>query len=206
MKSYFKDRKQCTKVNGATSKLEAIRLGVPQGSILGPLLFIIFINDLVFDSDLFSIIFADDTSIYISDYSVDKVISKFKLEFEKSLNWINFNRLYMNLSKTKFMFISRQNLIFPFNINIQNDCVEVFENFRLLGCIIDNKLTFEKHVEQLVKNVNVKLFAIKKIFFLESSIKLQFLKTFLLPHFDYCFLLFIYMKNFLIDRVELEII
>ena len=80
--------------------------------------------------------------------------------------------------------------------------IEVVSEFKLLGCFIDDKLSFDKHASNLKANVRRKLFAIKNIFFLSPDIKLHFFKTFLLPHFDYCASLFIYFSKTLINKLH----
>ena len=80
--------------------------------------------------------------------------------------------------------------------------IEVFDEFKLLGCFIDDKLSFKKHSSNLKTNVCRKLFAIKNIFFLSFDIKIHFFKTFLLPHFDNCASLFIYYSNTLINKLN----
>lgn len=152
-----------------------------------------------FISDFWNILFADDTTLYNADSSLDCLISRFKLEFEKVSGWISYNRLYINWSKTKFMIISKNNIgYFTENITLAGNLVEVVFDFKLLGCTLDNKLTFVKHVDILTTNINAKLFAIKNIFYLSADINF---KTFIQPHFDYCFSLFIYMCNTLINKL-----
>ena len=93
-------------------------------------------------------------------------------------------------------------LIKPNYIMTGSNGVEVINHFKLLGCIIDDRLTFAKHVDILVKTVNQKLFTIKNIFFLPYKIKLHFFKTFILPHFDYCTSLFIYFSKTLLEKIR----
>jgi len=88
-------------------------------------------------------------------------------------------------------------LYFIFN-NIEIKCVE---EFQLLGVTIDSKLNFNKHVSILSHTNNSKLFAIKNLFYLSSSVKVQFFKTFILPYFDYCSTLFIYAEKAVIQRL-----
>jgi hypothetical protein len=202
IRNYFENRFQKTRISKSYSNLDAILLGVPQGSILGPLLFLIFINDLSLISKLFSVLFADDTTLSDSHTSLDQLISNFKIEFAKVFEWCTYNRLYINWSKTKIMFISKPNKMMPLTITLNGQQVEVVSEFKLLGCTIDSKLTFLNHVKILTKVVNTKLFAIKNIFFLSFNIKLQFFKTFILPHFDFCFSLFIYMSSTLINKIN----
>jgi hypothetical protein len=131
--------------------------------------------------------------------SVEEAIIHFKKKFEKLYEWISNNRLFINWSKTKFMIISKQEK--PPTIKLLGFEVEVVSEFRLLGIIIDDKLTFHSQVEALQKTVNKKVFALKRIFYLSSRVKLHFFKTFILPHFDYCASLFIYLTKTLLDKV-----
>ena len=206
IRNYFSNRAQVTKIkNKYSGKMPLIR-GIPQGSIFGPLLFIIFINDLalILDSYLESILFADDTSLYDDDLSYNSLISRFRDKFAILFAWINHNKLFLNWSKTKFMIINSKNPSArrPRNIELENNLIEVVSEFKLLGCFIDDKLSFDKHVSNLKANVCRKLFAIKNIFFLSPDIKLHFFKTFLLPHFDYCASLFIYFSKTLINKLQ----
>ena len=200
LSNYFSDRTMGVRIGKVTSDKSKIKLGVPQGSILGPLLFIIFINDFGFEKDFFTILFADDTTLVDFDKSLQVAIDKFKVKFEILNDWINHNRLFINWSKTKFMIITKD-LAKPSKINLAGFEVEVVSNFKLLGIIIDDKLTFNNQILALQKIVNKKLFALKKIFFLSFKIKLHFFKTFILPHFDYCASLYIYLTKTLLDKI-----
>ena len=110
------------------------------------------INDLDMDSDLNIILFADDTTLWHSDSDLIKLVSQFKLKFEKISSWIKSNNLFINWSKTKFMFITSGRMrkcILPENIFLENKQVEVVKEFKLLGCILDSKLTFYQHFKNL---------------------------------------------------------
>jgi hypothetical protein len=80
--------------------------------------------------------------------------------------------------------------------------VEVVDTFKLLGFTIDDKLTFRRHIDITIKTINQKMFAIKKIFYLSYKIKLHYFKTFILPHFDYCSSLFIYLTKTILGKLE----
>ena len=110
--------------------------------------------------------------------------------------------MYVNWSKTKFMFLTKKRVNIPSMIVISSSEVEVVNKFKLLGVLIDSGLLFTEFVNNMKKMVNVKLYSIKKIFYLNREVKIQFFKTFLLPHFDYCSALSIYMCKTLIDKVE----
>ena len=100
-KSYLHSRKQRVFVNGVFSDTQTVNSGVPQGSILGPLLFLIYINDLVGATDYFSVrLFADDASLTASGKDLDVLIQQINLELPKIHNWLCANKLTLNLSKS----------------------------------------------------------------------------------------------------------
>ena len=203
MKNYFAERTQKTKINSVLSESLPIELGVPQGSLLGPLLFIIFINDMAIISELFTILFADDTTVSESASTIETVVKSFSPKLKNLLEWTSHNRLHINWSKTKCMILTGQKqLNKPSVFKICASEVEIVTEFKLLGVLIDQSLSFDSHINLLKLNVNRKLFSIKKIFFLSKSVKIHFFKTFILPHFDYCATLCIFMCKTLISKIE----
>ena len=202
LRSYFQNRTQITKVESTKSSLLDLTMGVPQGTILGPLLFLIFINDLCYKVLIKKILFADDTSLYDSSRDFESLINSFNESFKLALEWISYNNLCINWDKTKVMFLSKAHIKPPINVNLCGSNVEVVSDFKLLGICIDNGLIFNKYVDSLKKSVNTKLYSISKIFYLSYPIKIQFFKTFIQPHFDYCSSLTIYMSKTLISQIE----
>jgi hypothetical protein len=148
--------------------------------------------------------FADDTTLYTSGNDLNTLLTSFKKKLEKLFAWCNFNKLDINWSKTFFMFITnkRINKELPTKIQVDNISVDVVTDFKLLGITIDNKLNFEKYTTQLRAIINRKLYSIKRIFYLNRAVKLQFFKTFILPYFDYCLSLFIYFPKASIQRIN----
>ena len=199
---YFKNRSQITKIGNNSSKKNTISLGVPQGSILGPLLFLIFINDLCFHMEDTSVkLFADDTTIYNSSENFSDLIIQYEHDVSNILEWCNKNRLDINWSKTFFMVITNKRTKIPDSLIIKGHNIKLVKEFRLLGVMLDNKLNFNTHVSRLCLSINSKLFAIKRLFYLSTDVKIQFFKTFILPYFDYCSTLLIYFNKQTIQRL-----
>ena len=107
IKDYLLNRKQYVVYNNTKSKLSSVEIGVPQGSILGPLLFLIYVNELPnISSTLSCIQFADDTSIFIRGRSLPKITSILNQEMEKNIDWLNLNMLTIDVYKTNYMIMT----------------------------------------------------------------------------------------------------
>ena len=146
---YLNERKQCTKANGVISSEKTLTCGVPQGSVLGPLLFLLYINDMNFCLDSLKCQhYADDTVIYLDHSPSDNTIErKINLDLEKISKWCLDNKLSLNTKKTKAMNFSTKALdntwIKP-TLTINNDIVEFAPTYKYLGMTLDSKLTFKK--------------------------------------------------------------
>jgi len=187
----FKGRSQCTKVQGKVSEPADILLGVPQGSVLGPLFFLLFINDLAYLlQGLPSKLFADDTTIYSSGPDLDSVVKDFQASIKPLSTWCSLNRLDINWSKTFVMFVTNKRVSLPSYVDLNGVSVSVVSEFKLLGVTLDNKLNFDKHISIVCGQINSKLFSIKRLFYLNTSVKLQFFKhlSFLILTFVCAFL------------------
>jgi hypothetical protein len=204
LKNYFDDRSQIVKFNDCMSDSCDIKLGVPQGSCLGPILFLIFINDLgnIKTNNSNCTMFADDTTLQFSNSNFNRLLNDFNDYIQKLMNWCCINRFDINWSKTEVMFVSnKRNITYPDTIDINGHSVKVVSEFKLLGVIIDNKLSFKSFVNNLRINVNKRLFSIKDLFYFSFKVKIQFFKTFLLPFFDYCNSLFIYFPKYSLQKI-----
>ena len=93
------EREQYVSVNGTSSNKVKVECGVPQGSVLGPLLFLIFINDLPNATELFTLLFADDTTFQVSGLDIQNLVETANCELEKASNWFKANKLTLNVKK-----------------------------------------------------------------------------------------------------------
>ncbi len=149
--------------------------------------------------------------IFYEYYSLLSLIKKFgqlrtpidlgALEMRSLACWCKFNKLDINWSKTFAMFITKKRIELPQNILVLGNKISIVKSFKLLGITIDNKLSFINYVSQLRITVNKKLFSIKNLFNLPTAVKLQFFKSFIMPHYDYCSTLFIYFNKDAIQKL-----
>ena len=132
IKDYFTNRKQYIKMDAIRSKIVKSELSVPQGSVLEPLLFLIFVNNLPFVVDLLSKLFADDTTFYKAGSELSLLISSFNQKLEALVVWCKFNRIVLNFKKTYYMIITRKIIEIPKNISFNGIMIDVVDNFKLL--------------------------------------------------------------------------
>ena len=190
--SYLSNRTQRCNVNGNLSTASTVTCGVPQGSILGPLLFLMYINDLPNCLQVAAPrMFADDTSITLSA----KTVANLKLAVTSELNnltcWLRANKLSLNVAKTELMIIgSRQRLnaqCEEINISIDDRTIKRVDHTKSLGLTIDAQLSWSKHVDEISKKVSSAIGALKRVRpFIPTDVAAQIYNALILPHFDYC--------------------
>lgn len=146
IRSYLSNRNQYVLINGFKSSVLPVDIGVPQGSVLGPLLFNIFINDILNYNDAKGILFADDAVFYFEDNCFDNAILKLNSFLMYLSAWLKNSRLLANEAKTKLMlFTSRTRPIMPI-ITLNSSALEWSDQIKYLGVVIDNKLSFAKQI------------------------------------------------------------
>ena len=152
-KDYLTGRSQYVMYNGFKSSNSEIKCGVPQGSILGPLLFLLYINDLATVSEAcFSISFADDTNMFISGKDVQAMSEKLNSDMENIRQWLCCNKLSLNVSKTHYMVFAPKNKhVDDLNIRIQNTNIERVSVTKFLGVMINAHLSWKYHIEYTCK-------------------------------------------------------
>ena len=156
-KNYLQHRKQYVFHNHSKSSLKDIICGVPQGSVLGPILFLIYINDLCLQSpSLKFVLFADDTNLLISGDTVAETVNIMNRELSAIETWFKSNCLFINLQKTNFMVFSTKASVHnsPFSLHINGHKLEQVSKTKFLGVIIDNKLNWEHHITYVKSKIS----------------------------------------------------
>ena len=191
--SYLLNRKQKVVINNIESTTENIVCGVPQGTILGPLLFLLFINDLpLYTDNVFTDLYADDTTIYQISNSQHFVEQDLQMALQKLSVWCKFNGMLLNTEKTKVMLIttSQKRLHLHnsiLNLTFNNDSLKNIDNDKVLGIYIDNNLTWSIHTQFIAKKISSNLWLLSRLKdYLSLEHRVQFYKTYIQPHIDYC--------------------
>ena len=160
--NYISDRSQVVNINGQLSSTKPIKTGVPQGSVLEPLLFLLFIND--FPSCLANAtcnIFADDDMVYVNGTSIETLLQK---SVDESVKWFRMNKLSVNIDKCHVMLISGRNTS-RYSLNIAIDGVEIphVHSAKYLGVVIDSQLTCTYHINELSIRLSSRLYILRKL-------------------------------------------
>ena len=157
--SYLTNREQVCCVNDHISSHKSIRSGVPQGSILGPLMFLLYINDLPkYLKFTTPGLYADDTQIYASSDNYDELVNFLSSDSENISRWLSDNKLQHHATKTKLMFIGSpyniRNKIGDKSVIFRNTPLLRYRSFKCLGVEIDEHLSWEVHVNEICKKVS----------------------------------------------------
>ena len=204
-RSYLSNRKQYVSLNDVNSEFRYVTCGVPQGSLLGPLLFIIYINDFCKSSDKLSfILFADDTNLFFSHRNPHTLVETINIELFKISQWIRANKLSLNFLKTKFMLFSKSIDSLPLNIVFDNNILENVPIIKFLGVIVDNKLSWKYHIDSICKTISRNIGVIKR---LKSCLPMYSLlmlySSLILPYLNYGLLAWGNTHQSFLDRLLL---
>jgi hypothetical protein len=186
--SYLSDRTQKVICNNQLSKTCKMSIGVPQGSILGPILFLLFINDLTqFSSQSHCNLFADDALFYVHGTDIESINSKLQNSIDSIADWYRRNKLSLNVKKSNVMIIHRKkNIQDTIDVTINQNKLIQIDSVKYLGLHIDSKLQWQHHVNNMCKNLTKKLAMMNRSAkFVDKQTMIQIYKSFIMPTFDY---------------------
>ena len=204
-RSYLSNRQQFVSLNNRDSVMQNISCGVPQGSLLGPLLFIIYINDFYKSSEKLSfILFADDSNLFFSHPDPNFLLETVNDELKHVTQWIRANKLSLNLQKTKVMLFSNSLDSLPGDVVFDNTSLEEVTHIKFLGVHVDNKLSWKHHINNCCKTISRNIGIMNKLkLFFPSSTLLTLYFSLILPYLNYGILAWGNTYSTLLDKILL---
>ena len=209
-KNYLEDRSIAVIVSNEKSDMKKLKMGVPQGSVLGPLLFGIYTIGLSEILDKHKVqykLYADDTQFYFPFENFEEAIIKINAIMKDIKAWMTTKKLKLNEDKTECMLFGSTNALKRYehleNITIGASIIKIKTEVRDLGVLVDNKLSMKNHVLQTVKTCN---YNIRNIAFIRKYLNEDTLKTaicnYVLSRLDYCNSVYYGLPNYLLRKLQ----
>ena len=178
-------------VDGVSSNYKEVTCGVPQGSVLGPLLFLIYINDIKQTSNMLNFsLFADDTSVIATHSNIFTLVEMINEELVKLNNWFRCNKLLLNYEKTNYMIFRSRNRRIPDNllpVCIDNNIIHRKESVQFVGIILDEFLNWKHHINHISLKLSRSIGVLSRLkCVLPSNIFLMLYNSIIVPHLNYC--------------------
>ena len=193
LESYLSNRNQKCQIQGSFSSEKLIKCGVPQGSILGPLFFLLYINDLPQCLEKTKPrLFADDTNLTVSGNSITDLETAVNSDLEKLRKWLIANKLSLNVAKTEFMLNGSKQMIksisnSQLNVKIENKSIKQVYETKTLGVTIDQHLSWRTNTENICKKITSGISALRRLKeFADKQTLLSVYNAIVRPYFDYC--------------------
>lgn len=173
MFSYLLNRNMYVQINGVSSKKCVLHAGVPQGSVLGPILFIIFVNDAPLTKGVDESIFADDKMMFTSSYRISAITKRLQQALNSNKKFFHKWKIKLNDAKTEAIIITKRRPEIDTNIIIENQKIEWLNKIKYLGLVLDAKLTFEAHVKTVAQKAVSKLITLYPLLNRRSKISVS---------------------------------
>ena len=192
-RSYLSERYQAVKVNNVVSEYKSINSGVPQGSVLGPILYLIYVNEIPNISSQFStVLFADDTTLIFNHSNKYELFKSCDYGINLFYSWCCANRLSINISKTKAMLFSKTLTVRDIaDIYMNNIKIDYASSTKFLGVIIDDKLKFNLHINEINNKISKNIGVIYKLRqYIQTSTLVNVYRSIIECYLNYCNIIF----------------